>query len=133
MMSAKVASEDKEGQFGVPQVMQTAGSVQGRMDTQHPHHPIINSELNYHKNKEEAEMDMLRRSFGLAFPLKLQMERKAATKVGHLPCITTTCRPSLDALLGSDATIGFDDTLGQPEDFESLPALPFNIIDKYNF
>ena len=42
--------------------------------------------LSIYRNKEEAEMEMLRRSFGLAFPLKLQMERKAAKKV-KLMCI----------------------------------------------
>jgi len=125
------AFEDREGQFGVPQVMTANGSVQERMDRQHPHHPLIRSETNYIKNKEEAEMEMLRRSFGLAFPLKLQMERKAAKKVGHLPCITTACRPSLDALMGSESSIGFDDVMGRPEDFESLPALPFNIIENH--
>ena len=42
--------------------------------------------LSIYRNKEEAEMEMLRRSFGLAFPLKLQMERKAAKKVKFM-CI----------------------------------------------
>ena len=35
----------------------------------------------YFRNRDEAEMDMLRRTFGIGFPLKLQMERKAVSQV----------------------------------------------------
>lgn len=77
-----------------------------------------------------GEMDMLRRTFGLGFPLKLQMEKKAVRQIGHLPCITTTHRIGLDALMGTDSTIDFDDVLGKPENFEGMTAMPFNMIEK---
>jgi len=124
------ATEDIEGKFAVPEVMCNS-SVRGKLDAKYPHHPLIKSETLFHKNCEEAELDMLRRSMGMAFPLKLQMERKAALKVGHLPCITTSVRPSYDALRGHDQRIGFDDIFGQPENFESIPALPFNVIENH--
>jgi hypothetical protein len=125
----RTAMEDMEGNFGRPEIM-SANSVHGKLDAQHPYHPLEKSESNFHKNKDEAEMDMLRRTFGLGFPLKLQMERKAVSQVGHLSCISTATRPGLDALLGTDATICFDDVLGKPEDFENMTALPFNMIEK---
>jgi hypothetical protein len=51
--------------------------------------------------------------------------------VGHLPCLSAgRSYASLDALTGRDITIGFDDVFGKPEDFENLPALPFNAIQK---
>ena len=40
-----------------------------------------------------------------------------------------TSKASLEALLGTDQSIGFDDIMGQPENFESIPQLPFNVID----
>ena len=41
--------------------------------------------LHFFRNKDDAEMDMLRRTMGIGFPLKLQMERRAASKV-NIPC-----------------------------------------------
>jgi hypothetical protein len=52
-------------------------------------------------------------------------------QVGHLPCITTCSRASLDALTGADLVLGFDDIYGKPEHFECLPAMPFNVVDKH--
>ncbi|XP_023327647.1 proteasome maturation protein-like [Eurytemora carolleeae] len=104
-------------------------SVQKKMDEMHPYHPLYKSEANYHKNRDEAEMDMLRRTMGLGFPLKLQMERKLAGKVGHLPCITTSSHASLDALQGIDTTISYDDIFGQAEFMEAIPDLPFNAVN----
>ena len=37
---------------------------------------------------------------------------------------------SLEALTGADMAIGFDDMFGKEEDFELLPALPFNAVQK---
>ena len=51
------------------------------MDTKFPHHPLMPSEAAYKKNVEAAELNMLRKTMGAAMPLKLSMERKAASKV----------------------------------------------------
>merc|ERR1712105_219660 len=59
--------------------------VNARMDSKFPHHPLMPSEASYKKNVEAAELNMLRKTMGAAMPLKLAMERKAASKVGHLP------------------------------------------------
>ena len=57
------------------------------MDTKFPHHPLMPSEAAYKKNVEAAELNMLRKTMGAAMPLKLSMERKAASKViaGSIP------------------------------------------------
>ena len=45
--------------------------------------PLVYQILSVCRNRDEAEMDMLRRTMGLGFPLKLQMERKAVSKVSQ--------------------------------------------------
>ena len=74
---------------------------------------------------------MLRRTRGQAMALKLVMERKAASKVGHLPCISLANKASLDALTGDDFAIGFDDMFGKMENFENMTDSPFNVVGKY--
>merc|ERR1712240_54084 len=124
------ANIEAEGQFGKPEFLARSG-VNARMDTKFPHHPLMPSEAGYKKNVEAAELNMLRKTMGIAMPLKLAMERKAASRVGHLPCLTAgRSQASLEALTGADMTIGFDDVFGKPEDFEMLPPLPFNAIQK---
>ena len=52
-------------------------------------------------------------------------------QVGHLPCLSAgRSMASLEALTGADIAIGFDDIYGKNEDFEMLPPLPFNAIQK---
>jgi hypothetical protein len=33
--------------------------------------------------------------------------------------------------MGTDTMLGFDDMYGKPEHFESLPPLPFNVMEKH--
>merc|ERR1712059_246390 len=110
---------DMEGQFGKPEFFNRNG-VSARMDTKFPHHPIMHSEANYKKNVLDAEMAMLRMS----------MERKAVSRSGHLPCLSVSSNASLEALTGEDTMIGFDSMFGKTEDWEGMPALPFNSIQK---
>merc|ERR1712071_332225 len=130
-MEGKMATmAESEGQFGRPEMFSKSG-VMGQMDTKFPHHPLMPSEASYRKNVDAAELNMLRKTMGAAMPLKLAMERKAASRVGHLPCLSVgRSRASLEALTGEDSCIGFDDIFGKPEDFEMMPALPFNAIQK---
>jgi hypothetical protein len=124
------ASIEAEGQFGKPEFFARSG-VNARMDSKFPHHPLMPSEASYKKNVEAAELNMLRKTMGAAMPLKLSMERKACSKVGHLPCLSAgRSMASLEALTGADMVIGFDDVYGKAEDFEMLPPLPFNAIQK---
>lgn len=103
----------------------------GRMDTKFPHHPLMPSEAAYKTNVEAAELDMLRKTMGAAMPLKLCMERRAVSRIGHLPCLSAgRSMASLEALTGADMAIGFDDMFGKEEEFELLPALPFNAVQK---
>ena len=56
---------------------------------------------------------------------------QAASKVGHLPCISVRSMASLDALTGADNNIGFDDQFGKMENFEMMTDSPFNVVNKY--
>lgn len=99
-------------------------------------------------------MHMLRKTMGMAMPMRLAMEKKvihntynmkqrselciifksffqAANKVGHLPCISVRSMASLDALTGADNNIGFDDQFGKMENFEMMTDSPFNVVNKY--
>ena len=91
-------------------------------------HPIQTSEKNYHLNREMASMEQLRKMQGLHAPLKIQMEKKLVSRAGHLPCITNRTNLSADILNGVDDTLGFEDFLGQPENFEGMTS-PHDVIE----
>ena len=92
-MEAKIDNTDVEGQFARPDIFDKKG-VMGRMDNKFPFHPLERSEamyvqcqvniiplkinlfLRYNKNVEQSEMHMLRRTMGMAMPMKLAMEKK---------------------------------------------------------
>jgi hypothetical protein len=59
---------------------------------------------------------MLRKTMRMSMPRKLSVERKAASRVGHLPCLSVA---SLDALTGQDMVMGCDDMFGKMENFEN--------------
>jgi len=129
-MEGKIDKADTEGQFGKPEFFSRDG-VKNRMDEKFPYHPLMRSEASYKENWEQAELNMLRKTMGLAMPLKLSMERKAASRVGHLPCLSVASNASLEALTGQDLLMGFDDMFGKVENFESMQEMPFNAVDKY--
>lgn len=58
------------------------------------------------------------------------MERAAASKVGHLPCITSRSNVHADVLSGMDEVIRPSDVFGKPEHFEGL-STPHAIIEKH--
>ena len=80
-MEAKMDVQDVEGQFARPDIFAQNG-VTARMDSKFPFHPLERSEAKFHKNIEMAEFETLRRSMGMAMPMKLAMERK----VSYLSC-----------------------------------------------
>ena len=57
-------------------------------DTFDPKHPIEVSEKNFRQNMEKGFMEQSRMTQGFAGPLRLQIERSAAAKIGHLPFIS---------------------------------------------
>jgi len=129
-MEGKIDRADHEGQFGKPEFFAKDG-VKNRMDEKFPHHPLMRSEASYKENWEQAELNMLRKTMGLSMPLKLSMERKAASRVGHLPCLSVASKASLEALTGQDMLMGFDDMFGKVENYESMTDSPFNVMQKY--
>eukprot|EP00095_Tigriopus_kingsejongensis_P006246 snap_masked-scaffold1159_size58420-processed-gene-0.4 protein:Tk06246 transcript:snap_masked-scaffold1159_size58420-processed-gene-0.4-mRNA-1 annotation:"general transcription factor iif subunit 1 isoform x1" len=104
--------------------------IQRNKDLIQSGHPLEQSEKYYRKNLEKSEMAQLRSLQGLHAPLRLQMERAAVSKVGHLPCITSRANLLADVLTGRDETIGFDDIYGQPEHCEGL-TMPHHAIERH--
>ena len=92
-MEGKIDITDVEGQFGKPELFSNSG-VRNRMDEKFPHHPLMKSEARYairyvqllvtnssliyryKENWEQAELNMLRKTMGMAMPMKLSMEKK---------------------------------------------------------
>lgn len=62
---------------------------------------------------------MARNTQGIHAPLRLNIEKLAASKVGHLPCITRHHFME-DVLSGRDEEIDFTDVLNQSEFSEEM-------------
>ncbi|TRY64171.1 hypothetical protein TCAL_00374 [Tigriopus californicus] len=104
--------------------------LQRNKDQRQKGHPLEESERLYHANLEKNQMAELRSLQGLHAPLRLQMEKAAVSKVGHLPCITNRSNLLADVLSGRDETITFDDLYGQPEHFEGMTTA-HNAIERH--
>ena len=55
---------------------------------------------------------------------------QAASRVGHLPCLSVASKASLEALTGQDMVMGFDDMFGKMENYEFIDT-PFYFMQKY--
>lgn len=84
-------------------------------------HPLENSERNYNVRQEELKLDLLRATYGVGIPMKLEFERHLVAKNQRLSPLPNHSI-SLDVLLGRDNTIDFDDYLHPPEFFEEEPS-----------
>ena len=87
----------------------------------------------YKENWGQAELNMLRKTMGMSMQLKLSIERKAASRVGHLACLSVASmsKASLEALTGQDMVRGIDDMFVKVENFENMTDSPFNVMQKY--
>eukprot|EP00800_Vazella_pourtalesii_P016978 TRINITY_DN5038_c1_g1_i1.p1 TRINITY_DN5038_c1_g1~~TRINITY_DN5038_c1_g1_i1.p1 ORF type:complete len:140 (+),score=14.66 TRINITY_DN5038_c1_g1_i1:88-507(+) len=88
-------------------------------------HPLEAGEKNYDLRQEGLKMDLLRSTYGVSFPMILEFERHIVSKNQRLQPLQNHSI-SLDVLLGKDTTIGFEDYLHPPENFEEEP--PSRII-----
>ncbi|XP_071452867.1 proteasome maturation protein [Hetaerina americana] len=116
----------KDGNYGVENVM-TYGLVASRPPMKSCH-PLESSEKTFMSRRDVVDFNILRNTQGLHAPLRLHMERKATSKVGHLPFLPSS-RLSLDVLLGRDEEIGFEDVLNTTE-FREIAGQPHAVIEK---
>merc|ERR1712107_433452 len=112
------------GQTSLPRMESRPGWIQSSLF-------ILWRTAKYQKNVEQSEYHMLRKTLGMGMPLRLAMEKAAASKVGHLPCLSVASRASYEALTGQDFNIGFDDVFGKMENNEMITDSPFNVVNKY--
>jgi proteasome maturation protein len=82
----------------------------------------------FEAKRHNLNLQMLRQREGLAAPLKLTMELKAVSQIGHLPFLPTH-NASRDVLLGLDEAIGFNDFLGTQE-FSEVMRQPHAVMEK---
>lgn len=82
----------------------------------------------YHKNRLEMNMALLRNTQGLHAPLRLAMEMRAAKEVGRLPFLPSS-NVMLDVLTGRDLEIGPEDIFNTPE-FREVAGQPHAMIER---
>ncbi|KAI4462517.1 proteasome maturation protein ump1 [Holotrichia oblita] len=116
----------QEGAYEVPNLM-TAGftSVKSNLEQGHP---LLVSEKNYYKNREDLNMAMMRNTQGLHAPLRFQMECNSAKKIGHLPFLPSS-NLMLDVITGRDIDIGPEDVFNTSE-FRETAGQPHAITEK---
>lgn len=71
-------------------------------------------EKSYSVREEAMNMAILKKTQGIGAPLKLMMERKAASEVGRLPFLPSS-NLMKEVLEGKDEDLGFESFLGNPE------------------
>ncbi|KAF5290558.1 hypothetical protein FQA39_LY14687 [Lamprigera yunnana] len=91
-------------------------------------HPLILPERNYHKNRHQMNMAILRNVQGLHAPLKMSMEVRSIKQVGRLPFLPPS-NALLDSLSGRDLEIGPEDIFNTPE-FREVVGQPHAILEK---
>ncbi|XP_058447734.1 proteasome maturation protein [Malaya genurostris] len=92
-------------------------------------HPLKQSEINYDQHRQNLKLQMLRNREGLAAPLKLTMELKSMSKVGHLPFLPST-NVGRDVLTGRDELLDFTDVFNVEENTEILRQ-PHAVMEKH--
>ncbi len=97
----------KKGEFGLPDPMLhgLSGQRESLSSGAGSSHQLEASERAFELTEERAQMEQLRQAQGLHAPLRIQMERRALAKPGHLPCITQRSNLLDDVITGRDETI----------------------------
>ncbi|XP_049864988.1 proteasome maturation protein [Pectinophora gossypiella] len=115
-----------QGTFGVPNpFIAGLGAERPKLGQSHP---LEYSERNYHMNEEKMNMAMLRNMQGLHAPLKLTMEKKFCSKVGHLPFLPSS-NFQMDVITGRNLDVGFEDILNTP-DFSEVAGQPHAVMER---
>nr|CAG4645948.1 EOG090X0J8E [Lynceus sp. MCZ IZ 141354] len=94
-----------------------------------PAHPLKSVLLQQKKTADELDMNLLCQTQGQHMPIRLHMEKKIASRAGHLPCLHRH-QASLDALTGRDMMIDFNDIYNMPNDAEVV-GFPHAVIEKH--
>ncbi|CAG9091338.1 unnamed protein product [Plutella xylostella] len=116
----------QEGPFGVPDPFVAGmGATKPKLGQSHP---LEHSEKNYHLNVDKMNLAMLRNVQGLHAPMRLQMERKFASKIGHLPFLPRS-NMQMEVLTGRHVEIGFEDILNVPE-FCEVSGQPHAMVER---
>ncbi|XP_040580027.1 proteasome maturation protein [Lepeophtheirus salmonis] len=93
-------------------------------------HPLEISDRKYEDNVLQGELDMITKTQGRAAALRIGMELKATSQVGHFPFMSNRNHFSRDVLLNRDSTISFKDVLGRPEHCERGINMPHACLEK---
>ncbi|KAI1287499.1 Proteasome maturation protein [Halotydeus destructor] len=84
-------------------------------------HPLDVLQQNYRDRVDATNFAILKQTQGVHAPLKLMMERQAASKIGRLPFLPSS-NIMRDVLEGRDDDIDFEDFLNDPTQPEYMGA-----------
>ncbi|XP_015781527.1 proteasome maturation protein [Tetranychus urticae] len=93
-------------------------------------HPLMASEASYEKNREQLSYSILQSNQGVQAPLKLMMERKAASQVGHLPFLSSS-NAMLETLKGQDMNFGPEDMYNEFLSDKELMGTPHLVMERH--
>lgn len=91
-------------------------------------HPLEEHLATYEDKLDAMNFSLLQKTQGIAAPLKLMMEREAASKVNRLPFLPSS-NLMLDVLTGRDGDVGIEDILGHPSEPE-LMGNPHMVVER---
>ncbi|XP_074597273.1 proteasome maturation protein [Brevipalpus obovatus] len=98
------------------------------VDIQRKPCPLEESEKTFPKRQDDIRLATLRSEQGIAAPLKLMMERKAASRVGRLPFLASS-NLMTEVLTGSIDSIDFHDIYNDPTDHIEVLRVPSLVMD----
>lgn len=84
--------------------------------------------MQYKTSRNQLKMVMLRNTQGLHAPLRIAMETRAASKIGHLPFLPSS-NVMMDALTGRDLDIGPEDIFNTSE-FREVAGQPHAVVER---
>ncbi|XP_023234343.1 proteasome maturation protein-like [Centruroides sculpturatus] len=126
---SNVSKVNERGQFGLSDPMIDGfQSVQSNNAEVYSSHPLEKSEKEFGIRRRQMDYAMLKRVQGLHAPLRLEYERKIASKIGRLPFLPSSGFMS-NTLDGTNLDLSYEDVLADPSHSEVL-EVPLVAIEK---
>lgn len=91
-------------------------------------HPLQGHLATYNEKMDAMNYAMIQKTQGIAGPLKLMMERDAASKVNRLPFLPSS-NLMMDVLTGHDEDVSIEDIMGNQLEPESMGS-PHMVVER---
>lgn len=128
-MKATATKDIAMGEAGVPDTMRN-GFLTVRSECA-PKHPMENMQNQFIKHQEQMNMAVAGSVIGRSMPMQLLRERAAFSQIKRLPVLPSSMI-ALEISLGREATLDFQDYLGDPSEAEVMGSL-HGMMEAQNF